>query len=238
MKKLLFLAIVTILATQTHTAYADTYTRTPSGNVTNDSFTINASATDIANWCFSMPWDPPIAEYAITLYRTTDGANYATLPLRGPWQSATNLNYSHTYTSSETRNIAYVFIDCKDTNGNISYAGTALEQGPSGATIFSMAVYTPPPPPPPPQTSIWGGSNGFWCSTTPSMIIDDMSASVADTGTNIWPLFAVVGIPIAFMIALYLVYMINNQLAPTNKGEQNDLDKPKRRRGRPRKIAP
>lgn len=73
------------------------------------------------------------------------------------------------------------------------------------------------------SNSTWGTDNGFWGSTTPSTIISDMTASVQDTGTNLWPLFAMVGIPVAFFIALMLVSLINNQLTPPKNKKKDDI---------------
>jgi len=103
----------------------------------------------------------------------------------------------------------------------------------------------------------WGSPNGFWGDTTPSAIIGDMEASVQATGVNIWPLMTFVGIPIAFLIALYLIWLINKTLTPPKKSDENvinpqgenfiyhsaeDLEfkreygQVKRKRGRPRKY--
>ncbi len=99
----------------------------------------------------------------------------------------------------------------------------------------------------------WGNSNGFWGSTTPTVIANDLKASVQSTGANIWPLLALVGIPMGFLIAFMLIRLINKELTPVQKPVEkkkedfiyhsaDDLEfkreygKPvKRKRGRPRK---
>lgn len=104
---------------------------------------------------------------------------------------------------------------------------------------------------------LWGSSNGFWGDTTPTQIVGDMEASVQATGVNIWPLMTFVGIPIAFLIAIYLIWLINKTLTPAKKSDENvinpqgenfiyhsaeDLEfkreygQVKRKRGRPRKY--
>lgn len=106
------------------------------------------------------------------------------------------------------------------------------------------------------SNTTWGSDNGFWGDTTPTAIIGDMEASVQATGANIWPLMAFVGIPIAFLIAIYLIWLINKTLTPVKRSE-NEVINPngedfiyhsaedlefkreygqvKRKRGRPRK---
>ncbi len=65
------------------------------------------------------------------------------------------------------------------------------------------------------STSIWGTS-GMFGTVSPM----DLTASVADgvvaTGSNIWPLFAVIGIALAFVIASYVVQFIFRSIAYRN----------------------
>jgi len=205
-------AAIFFLAVSFHFAFADTYSRIPTGNVSSDNYTVNATFDDIENICFAMPWDPPAVQYAITLYRSSDGANYQTLPLRGHWQDVNNLTYTHTFEGIDTRNISYVSIDCDFGNGNISYAGVALEQGLSGSVIFTITEYITPTPTT--IDNIWRSPNGFWGTTTPTAMIGTMAASVQETNANIWPLFKIMGVLIGFMIAGYLVYFIKLELEP------------------------
>jgi len=109
----------------------------------------------------------------------------------------------------------------------------------------------------PSQNTTWNNDNGFWGDVTATDIKETMQASVQATGVNIWPLFTFVGIPVAFLIALYLVWLINKTLTPPKKSEENiinpqgenliyhsaeDLEfkreygQTKRKRGRPRKY--
>lgn len=56
------------------------------------------------------------------------------------------------------------------------------------------------------SNSIWGSSNGFWGDDFTAVDVkESMQASVQATGVSIWPLFALMGIPLAFIIAYYLV---------------------------------
>lgn len=75
---------------------------------------------------------------------------------------------------------------------NIEYDG--------GNTIFTLDDTAPPP-------NIWGGSdNGFWGDDFSTVDIkDSLQASVQATGVSIWPLLYLVGVPLAFAIAYYLL---------------------------------
>lgn len=55
-------------------------------------------------------------------------------------------------------------------------------------------------PPAPPNGSIWGTGNGIWGSTQVQDVSDTLTASVQETGLNLWPLLVFVGIVIAFVI--------------------------------------
>jgi len=112
----------------------------------------------------------------------------------------------------------------------------------------------------PQNANIWGSNNGFWGSTTVGEVTVAMTASVQETGTNIWPMLKYMGIAMAFLFAYYLIYLINIQLtAPKKEIEKaekpqktvdiiyhtaDDLEfkrnygqaLPKRKRGRPKKV--
>jgi len=106
------------------------------------------------------------------------------------------------------------------------------------------------------ENATWGSPNGFWGDTTPTEIMGDMTASVQNTGAQIWPLFAFVGVVLAFGIAGLVVMFIKNSIKPTTGRKEiinpggtdiiyhsaEDLEfkreygQPKRGRGRPRKY--
>jgi hypothetical protein len=128
--------------------------------------------------------------------------------------------------------------DCK---ANYSYLGY------ESIVIFSMGnapIVMPP--------------FNFLGSTTPVQLMATVIDGVQTTGgTAVWPLMGVVGLPIAFVIAGYLVWLINKELTPVKPSKETinpagddivyhsaaDLEfkreygqeKPKRKRGRPRK---
>jgi len=108
------------------------------------------------------------------------------------------------------------------------------------------------------ENATWGSANGFWGDDfSAGDIAQTMEASVQATGFNVWPLMTFVGIPIAFLIALYLIWLINKTLTPPKKSDDSvinpqgknfiyhsaeDLEfkreygQVKRKRGRPRKY--
>lgn len=140
---------------------------------------------------------------------------------------------------------------------NLSYTAcyTATNGGTAGIEVYvqNSLFYTILPP----ENALWGSSNGFWGSTTPLDIAGTLQASVQATGVDIYPLLKFVGIPMGFLIALYLVWLINKTLTPVPEkklGKTLDTDKEefiyhsaddlefkreygqvKRKRGRPRK---
>lgn len=209
-----FLIPVFALLFITSPVFADTYSRTPSGNVTSDTYTINATFDDISNACFAMPWEPQAEQYAITLYRSSDSTDYVNLPLRGHWQSATNLSYTETYEGIDSRDINYVFVDCDFGGGNVSYAGVALEQGSSGSVIFSLSQYVAPTTTP--TTTPTGGGISFvdFDDITPTDMLASVRQGTIDTADKTLPLLVFLGIPLGFLLVLFLINLINQTLTP------------------------
>jgi len=58
--------------------------------------------------------------------------------------------------------------------------------------------------------STWGGDNGMWGSIEVSENLANVASGVQETGASLWPLFAFVGIGLAFVIAGMLVSNIRN----------------------------
>ncbi len=50
----------------------------------------------------------------------------------------------------------------------------------------------------------------FLGSTTPAELTASVANSVQTTGADIWPLVALVGIPLAFVIAAYVISLIKH----------------------------
>lgn len=58
-------------------------------------------------------------------------------------------------------------------------------------------------------TSIWAGGSIFGTSTNMAATV---AAGVVDTGGNLWPLFSLLGVVLAFAIAIRVVYFIKNAI--------------------------
>lgn len=52
----------------------------------------------------------------------------------------------------------------------------------------------------------------FLGSTTPADLLASVTTGVQDTGASLWPLFAFVGIGIAFVIAGYVISFIRKSI--------------------------
>lgn len=90
----------------------------------------------------------------------------------------------------------------------------------------------------PPSSNIWGDNAGIWGEeVTTDDVKNDLVASVQATGSNLWPLLIFVGITLAFIIFLQVVFLTKNTVTPqSTKKEIIDKTLTKRKRGRPRKI--
>lgn len=202
-------------------ASADTYTRTPSGNVTSDSYTINATFDSISNACFAMPWEPQAENYALTLYRSSDGADYVNLPLRGHWQSATNLSYSETFNGIDSRDLNYVFVDCDYGGGNISYAGVAVEQGSSGSVIFSITQYVAPTTTPTTTPTVAGAFSFVdFDDVSPTDMVASVRQGTVETTGKTLPLLIFLGIPLAFLLLIMVSKLISDTVKPEKKNSK------------------
>lgn len=59
------------------------------------------------------------------------------------------------------------------------------------------------------------GNNGFWgASFTTNDVSETLEASVQATGAELWPLLVFVGIAIAFIVFLQLVFLVNHSVKP------------------------
>ncbi len=50
----------------------------------------------------------------------------------------------------------------------------------------------------------------FLGTTTPTDLLASVTTGVQDTGVSLWPLFVFVGVPIAFVIARYVLSFIKS----------------------------
>jgi len=226
MKKLLFFAIVTIVITHTHTAHAYTYQR-PAGTQFNtgidfgaitvalDQNDLVAGGIAINTWSYLCVQAQSDTNTAFSDVMSNQGSDvFSGMPT------------IYAIPDGNYETVSFRFSDNANCLGSNAFLTV---EGGINTTIFTIGN-----PPVPPSNATWGSPNGFWGETTPAVMIDDMSASVQDTGANVWPLFAFVGIPVGFAIAGYLIFMIKMQLTPT-VAEYNDR---KRRYGNRKNKEP
>jgi len=227
-KKLLFLAIVTIVVTHTHTAYAFDFLQygptVETINCTGDTISyfsqIDFDGSPVGDNC---PGTIPIPYFSI-------GSNVIAIECDSALSTLPNP------------------CDSVDLDINVALNNARNDPGFISEKTFIWGEV--------PSDNIWGTTNGFWGDTTPTEIMGDMTASVQNTGAQIWPLFAFVGVVLAFGIAGLVVMFIKNSIKPTigrkeiiNPGgtdiiyhSAEDLEfkreygQPKRGRGRPRKY--
>jgi len=260
MKKVLFIAILTLVVTHAHTAYAFTYNRTPAGSEIQNPVTVSISFTDLcggtefANTCGS---EVQYWGFYIDDYLTSQGK------IQGCYASTT-LSGSEEYTNLPVDDYRFVMLigwsdisDCGDVNASTWESGWTSGPNPleGGTGSFDIAFSVVEGS----TNQTWGSNNGFWGDTSVGDVTTAMEASVQATGVNIYPLLTFVGIPLAFLLAGFLIYLINKQLTPVTTGKKEivnpggddiiyhsaeDLEfrrnygqeTPKRKRGRPRKV--
>jgi len=227
----LFLFLVGI-----HFASADitSYSRTPAGNGTYQTMHVDIDWTGGA-FCSS--------DWQVKLIQIEYGTGYQEI-LMTPPQATGNTIGSFDVQFDGSYGIEQIVVGCEGgTDESVDFDGFN--------ELFLTELYTIPVV----QNALWGSSNGFWGSTTPLDISETVVASVQATGIDIYPLLKFVGIPMGFLIALYLVWLINKTLTPEKRGTRiinpdgddiiyhsaEDLEfkreygQVKRKRGRPRK---
>jgi len=240
--KYLFLLLAFILPSY---ASAFTYERTPTGTEITSPVSINLTfeQADLSfdsdegyeKWCILAYDDFSNVYSSQTVLKTAYPQIGNNLILNIPVGTVIQLVLAHGVLSGD---------DCSNDQNGIAFVDS-LEVG---ANVFTIIASS---------NNLWGSSNGFWGDTTPSDITDTLQASVQATGLNIWPLIMFVGIPVAFLIAIYLLWLINKTLTPSKKSDDNVINpqgenliyhnvdelefkreygQVKRKRGRPRKY--
>lgn len=132
-----------------------------------------------------------------------------------------------------------------------------LDSGDAGITQDFLIVYTEPN-----ENSTWNNSAGFWGDDfSTASVTGTLAASVQSTGADIWPLLIFLGVSLAFIIFLQVVFLTKKSVKPSNKKDfdpvafnkkADELEEfysktggasdeivetiTKRRRGRPRKY--
>lgn len=248
MKKVLFIAIVTILVTHAHSVYAYTYSRTPSGVSAENPVTFNMELSNVSELGSDILTNGSF--WGLELYgdgMTTSNVLIGCIPI-----TDTLLSETITLPVGDYQGVG-IFgssnVGCPSAN-----QGGEFEPEPyTGGTVFTVLSGN--------TNQTWGSNNGFWGDTSIGDVTTAMEASVQATGANVWQLLTFVGIPLAFLLAGFLIYLINKQLTPVKSSAENkeiinpggsdfiyhsaeDLEfkrnygqeTTKRKRGRPRKV--
>lgn len=92
----------------------------------------------------------------------------------------------------------------------------------TGIVISDVQAIVAPPVVPSMAIDFWHLSTKTGTSTGTTTMLASVAAGVQTTGTNIWPILAVVGVPLAFAIAIMLVDFLNSNVegAGTKKKTQ------------------
>lgn len=188
-------------------ANAESFSRSPAGNGTYQEMTFNVALDDVSScvtdWSiFGVQFDPFFAEF----------------PLGENVPKAQSSYVFNTQFSSEY-NVQQITAGCDGSGGSLS----SLEFD-GFNVLFSIETYVPPPPPPPVFSPI--KFSILASGTNPTVFTSAVTNGVQETGKAIWPMFAFVGIGLAFIIALQLVVFIRHSVAGNKSG------------GDPVKIAP
>lgn len=76
----------------------------------------------------------------------------------------------------------------------------------------------------PSSNSTWGSDNGFWGTSTTEEVKETLVASVQETGLDLWGLLPLLGVVIAFIIFLQVVFLNKKMVQPVKKSTF-DVDK-------------
>jgi len=176
-------------------ANAYTYDRTPSGNGAYDSVEISVTTSDISEFCSDMFETPE--QWAISIFTAGDMANDIFTAV-SPFQSASNLSLTHTFTTLQSEDIVRVAIACEFQSFTHKQM-TIIEGEYPNPTLFTLNAYTSP--------AILGGTYSFidFADITPSDMIASVKDGTQQTTGKTLPLIVLVGIPLAFLILLALV---------------------------------
>lgn len=203
-------------------AFAYTYVRTPAGDVSSQTFDLTLTSAGLSELCPVIPFPPfdvPATAYRFALHENTLSTFLGDSLYSDPYTTETVVSFQATNSFEIT--IAGVFYECL--RDGTWHAGESLEN----FVAFTILESTPPPPPPPPYTplnfSLTGTSSNFL-----EKIGTPMVASVQTTGANLWPLFAFVGVSLAFIIALQLLVFTKRATGVSN----TTLEHKTRSRGR------
>jgi len=213
-KKLLILAILTIAVTHTHTAYAfdvDYQTDDLGGGIHQLTFHVNDLQPEDLNDGGGNPYEEGNGVCFVLFSNAKDvedhpgDVNIPSQQYAGPLNST---SMTVQFNSDDIPAYRYDSLYVQWTENESDECTDATALGILEVYFdYDNGIFTVPFPEAS-SNRTWGSPNGFWGETTPTVVIDDMQASVAETGADIWPLFALLGVSIAFLIALAVINYI------------------------------
>lgn len=168
-------------------AMADSYSRTPAGAGTYASVAVDVTIDDLSTCVDS--WFITAVSFNPTF------AEINSDPVSVAQNSATFY-----LTSNPNFEVVQITAGCDGTAGSL----VSLEYD-GGAPIFYLE-----------NTSIWPAGSLFG-NTTPLQLTASVADGVRDTGVDIWPLFALIGVALAFVIAGFVVNFINKSVIDDKK---------------------
>lgn len=192
MKILLLLALFLL----SNTVYADSYTRFPSGSGVYGSVSINYTITSTDTLLALQACN---SDWYINVYATTQSGSSVVSSI-GTWPVSQTSITGTIIATSPLVEIAFLTAECSGSAWTVE--GTDI-----GVKIFTLDSDT--------TNNIFG--DGIFGNTSPLDLSASVAQGVRDTGVSIWPLFALVGVALAFVIAGLLVNFIRKSIISDRK---------------------
>ena len=236
----LFFVITGIFFVSGGDILAYTIDRTPAGNVSSESFTININ-NSAPSICEEIPAFPPFfqasgaaLEYRLAFYQYAQGSGVYIVKY-GDWYDINNTG-PKVYTNSVEEDVYFYRVECRYENYDDGSSQT-IEDNNDQQIDFSFLAFTAPPPGPVAAAPL---RFSLFATSTPSTdILASVAGSVQETGKAIWPMFAFLGVGAAFIIALQVMVFTKRAVNGTggpNDGKSSRSDGTKRRKkGRKRR---
>ncbi len=169
---------------------ADSFSRSPSGTGIYPNVVYTVTIDDIENICLGLN---PNNTYWNISSQDINNIDFVTSNEQYPLTQTTGI-----FTLSGNIEAIQTIANCGNiddginigTGGNIEYNANNI--------LFTLDQNV--------TTNIWGTNNGFWGDDFSTVDIkDSLQASVQATGVSIWPLFYLIGVPLAFILAYYIL---------------------------------
>ena len=200
MKGFLYTAVLTLLLTQSHSVYADSFTRTPSSAGTYQEMSFNVTIDDVsscsANWSiFGVQFDPVFAEFSL-------GENV----LITENTHIFNTQFSSTY------NVQQITAGCDGSGGSLA----SLEFD-GFNNLFTIEPYVAPT-----TTPTVAGAFSFvdFNDVSPTDMVASVREGTVETTGKTLPLLVLLGIPLAFTVLIMLSKLISDTVKPETKSNK------------------